>query len=228
MHSWWLDERAHAGAEHLDPAYVAGYERKAGYDPTADVAVLRVHGIGEQSVVVDLGAGTGVFTAAIAPHCGRVIAVDVSPAMVDVLRRRFAGQPNVAVVAAGFLSYTHEGPPADAVFTRNALHQLPDFWKALALRRVATMLRPNGVLRLHDLVYDFDPADAEARIEEWMRWAVADPAAGYTADEFAAHLRTEFSTFSWLFEPMLERAGFTILDHGSRGGFYGAYTCRRS
>jgi hypothetical protein len=30
---WWLDEAAWAGAEHLDDAYVAGYEAKAGYDP---------------------------------------------------------------------------------------------------------------------------------------------------------------------------------------------------
>jgi hypothetical protein len=33
--SWWLDELAHAGDEHLDPAYVAGYETKAGYDQAA-------------------------------------------------------------------------------------------------------------------------------------------------------------------------------------------------
>lgn len=33
MKRWWLDELAHAGPEHLDPSYVAGYERKGGYDP---------------------------------------------------------------------------------------------------------------------------------------------------------------------------------------------------
>jgi SAM-dependent methyltransferase len=227
MPTWWLDERAHAGAEHLDPAYVAGYERKAGYDPAPDVEVLRNHGIGDRSVVVDLGAGTGMFAAAIAPHCAHVIAVDVSPAMIEVLRGRFAGQPNVTVVEAGFLSYAHDGPPADAVFTRNALHQLPDFWKALALRRIALALRPNGVLRLHDLVFDFGPEDAEARIAEWMSGAVDDPAAGYTAEELAEHARNEFSTYSWLFEPMLERAGFTILDRRYVRRAYGAFTCRR-
>jgi SAM-dependent methyltransferase len=227
MPTWWFDERAHAGAEHLDPAYVAGYERKAGYDPAPDLEVLLNHGIGDRSIVVDFGAGTGTFTAAIAPHCAQVIAVDISPAMTDVLRHRFAGQPNVSVVEAGFLSYTHDGPPADAVFTRNALHQLPDFWKAVALRRIALCLRPNGVLRLHDLVYDFGPEDAEARIADWMNGAVDDPAAGYTAEELAEHVRSEFSTYSWLFEPMLERAGFTILDRRYVRRAYGAFTCRR-
>ncbi len=47
------------------------------------------------------------------------------------------------------------------MFTRNALHHLPDFWKAIALDRIATFLRPGGVLRLHDLIFDFQPAAAE-------------------------------------------------------------------
>ena len=83
MADWMLDELAHAGAEHLDAAYVAGYEAKAGYDPTADVERLQQLGLDASSTVVDLGAGTGVFTAAVSPHCSRVVAVDVSPAMID-------------------------------------------------------------------------------------------------------------------------------------------------
>jgi|ERR1039457_15691 trans-aconitate methyltransferase len=59
-----------------------------------------------------------------------------------------------------FLSCQHAGPPADFVFTRNALHQLPDSWKAIALDRVAGMLRPGGVLRVEDLIYDFQPSEA--------------------------------------------------------------------
>jgi hypothetical protein len=60
--------------------------------------------------------------------------------MLGLLRQRAAaaGVANLECVQAGFLSYQHAGPPADAVSTRNALHQLPDFWKAVALdRRVA-------------------------------------------------------------------------------------------
>ena len=46
-----------------------------------------------------------------------------------------------------FSAISIPGPPADGVYTRNALHQLPDFWKALALGRIARMLRPGGVSR---------------------------------------------------------------------------------
>jgi SAM-dependent methyltransferase len=90
---------------------------------------------------------------------GHVTAVDISPAMLAFLRHQAAAAAvtNLACVQAGFPSYQHAGPAADAVHTRNALHQLPDFWKAVAMDRIGRMLRPGGVLRLHDLVYDFQP-----------------------------------------------------------------------
>jgi SAM-dependent methyltransferase len=225
---WLLDELAHAGAEHLDPAFVAGFDRKQGYpDPAEDFAVLREHGIARHSSVVDLGAGTGQFTLAAAAHVGRVVAVDVSPAMLGLLRERAAkaGLSNVECVQAGFLTYQHAGPPADAVFSRNALHQLPDFWKALALHRIAGLLRPGGVLRLRDLIFDFQPADAEAVLDAWLAGAAGDPALGYTRDDFAEHLRNEFSTFRWLLEPMLAAAGFGIVTASFDAQVYGAYTC---
>ena len=228
---WMLDELAHAGPEHLDPDFIAGFDRKQGYpDPDEDLAVLRQHGIGRASTVVDLGAGTGQFALAVAPDVARVVAVDVSPAMQSVLRQRAAraGLANVECVQAGFLSYEHTGPPADAVFTRNALHQLPDFWKALALDKIAGLLRPGGVLRLHDLIFDFQPAEAGRVLDAWLADGAADPSDGYTRDDFAEHLRTEFSTFRWLFEPMLTAAGFRIVTASFDRQVYGEYTCVRA
>ncbi len=125
--------------------------------------------------------------------------------------RRPGWLDNVECVRAGFLSYEHVGAPADAVFTRNALHQLPDFWKAIALHRIAGLLRPGGVLRLHDLIFDFQPADAETVLGRWLDSAAQDPSQGYTRADFAEHIRTEFSTFRWLLEPMLTATGFDIV-----------------
>ncbi|MGK5499272.1 class I SAM-dependent methyltransferase [Streptomyces sp. URMC 125] len=228
--SWTIDESAHAGPEHLDPAFVAGFDRKQGYpDPAPDVAALRRHGVGEDAAVVDLGAGTGRFALAAAREFARVVAVDVSPAMLEHLRARAAeeGAANLECVRAGFLGYEHCGPPADAVHTRHALHQLPDFWKAVALDRIARLLRPGGVLRLRDLVFDFRPAEAGAVLEEWMAGAAGDPARGYTRQDYAEHLRTEYSTFRWLLEPMLDAAGFEIVETEYEGRLFGTYTCLR-
>ncbi|MDQ3433023.1 MAG: methyltransferase domain-containing protein [Actinomycetota bacterium] len=229
MKPWWLDERSHAGAEHLDERYVSGYDRKAGFDPTEDLDVLQRHGLASDSVVVDLGAGTGGFALAVAGLCRHVVAVDVSPAMTAAIRGRVTelGLDNVSVVDGRFLSYEHHGQPADVIFTRNALHQLPDFWKAMALDRMASMLRPGGILRLRDLVYDFAPAEADVRIEAWMSGAVTDPALGWTADELAEHVRGEFSTYSWVLEGMLDKTSFDIVDRTFRRSAYGTYTCKR-
>ena len=223
-----IDEIAHAGPEHLDPAFVAGFDRKQGHpDPAEDLAALAAHGVEAGAAVVDLGAGTGQFALAAARHFRRVVAVDVSPVMVDHLRSRAAeaGLESIECVRAGFLGYEHTGPPADAVHTRHALHQLPDFWKAVALDRIAGMLRPGGVLRLRDLIYDFRPSDAERVIENWLDGAAEDPERGYTRADLAEHVRTEHSTFRWLLEPMITAAGFEIADAEFRGSVYGAYTC---
>lgn len=226
--AWMPDELAHAGSEHLDPGYVPGYDRKAGTDPAEDVEVLRGLGLGEADTVVDLGAGTGTFALAIAPFCHRVIAVDVSPVMLGLLgeKVRQHGIDNVTLVQSGFLSYRHQGEPADVVYTRNALHHLPDFWKVLALDRMAAILKPGGVLRLHDIVYSFEPGDAERALEAWFAGAVTQPEHGWTRTELETHVREEHSTFSWLLEPMLERAGFEIRDvRHSPSQTYSAYTC---
>ena len=61
----------------------------------------------------------------------------------------------------------------------------------------------------------------------WFAGAAADPAAGYTAEDFAVHIRTEHSTFRWLLEPMLAAAGFEIVTAYFSGSVSGAYTCRK-
>lgn len=229
MPDWWLDESAHIGPEHVDAGYVAGYERKAGFDPSADLEALRALGLDQAAILVDLDAGTGRFALAVSRSCRRVTAVDPSGPMVRHLEFAVerAGVTNIDVVQAGLLSYAHTGPAADFVYTRNALHQLPDAWKALALVRVAQLLKPGGVFFLRDLVYSFDPAEMEQRIESWLSAAASSPREGWTRAELATHVSTEHSTFSWLLEPMLEKAGFEIVQARPSGypSTYASYSC---
>jgi SAM-dependent methyltransferase len=230
MNDHSLREVALAGPEHLDPGYVAGYDRKAGFDPTDDLEGLRARGLGATSILVDLGAGTGTLAVAAAAVCKRVVAVDVSPAMVDAIRSKAAaaGAANVECVQAGFVSYEHEGDAPDFIYTRHALHHLPDFWKGIALGRMAGWLAPGGILQLRDLVFSFDLPEAATALASWIRTAAADRAEdGWTREELETHLRDEYSTFTWLLEPLLTRAGFEIVaaDHGT-AGVYANYICR--
>jgi ubiquinone/menaquinone biosynthesis C-methylase UbiE len=229
--SWYPDELLYAGDEHLDAAYVRGYEAKAGVDAAAEVAALVRLGLGPDATLVDLGAGTGAVAIEAAKLCRRVVAVDVSPPMLAAARAAAgrAGAGNLEFVEAGLLSYDHTGEPADIVYSRNALHQLPDLWKAIALTRIHRTLRPDGMLRLRDLVFAVDdPADLGRVVEPWLDGAAPTADIGWTRAEYETHLRTEHSTFTWLLEPMLERAGFEILEtEFSESRIYATYTCTR-
>jgi ubiquinone/menaquinone biosynthesis C-methylase UbiE len=226
---WLLDEVASAGRENLDHDHVARYDGKEDGRAPEEVALLRQLGLRDDAVVVDLGAGTGQFTVAVAAACARVVAVDVSPVMLERLRAkvRAEGLTNVAVVQAGFLGYRHAGEPADFIYSRLALHHLPDAWKAIALSRMRRVLRRGGVLRLWDIVYNFAPQDAEARLEEWCATGGDRIVGAWSRAEFEEHVRDEHSTFTWLLEPMIRRAGFDIEEaHHADDGVSARYILR--
>lgn len=216
---WFLPEISFAGEEHLDTHYVQHYEDKAGTDPQHDLALLRDLGLDKHHTLIDIGAGTGTFALAAANYCQRVVAIDVSPAMINALRQKIVHHKveNVECIQSGFLGYTHQGDLADFVYTRHVLHHLPDFWKVLALRQIATILKPGGVLCLTDLIYSFEPPETEHVLETWFSNAPERHEDGWTRSELEVHVREEHSTFHWLLEVMIERAGFKIqnINHSS-------------
>lgn len=226
---WLLDEVASAGRENLDADHVARYDTKEDAGAAGELALLVERGLTRESVVVDLGAGTGQFALVAASTGARVVAVDVSPVMLRALHAKVtaASRQNVEVVQAGFLTYEHRGTPADVVYSRYALHHLPDFWKAVALTRVRRVLRPGGVLRLWDVVYSFPPDTAEERIEAWCATGSVDAEAEWSRAELEEHVRDEHSTFTWLLEPMLVRSGFAIeMARYSDDGIFAKYLAR--
>jgi hypothetical protein len=92
---------------------------------------------------------------------------------------------------------------------------------------MADVLAPGGTLRLRDLVFSFDLPEADARIAHWLDTAAAEPPEdGWTRAELETHLRDEYSTFSWLLEPLIRQAGFEIevVDYGTVG-VHADYIC---
>ena len=209
---WRLDQVASAGRENLDAQHVARYDAIEDAFPDREVALLQQWGMAQESVVVELGTGTGQFAVAAARVCDRVVAVDVSPVMIAELQAKLAREQvdNVDVVQAGFLDYKHEGAPADIVYSRYALHHLPDFWKGVALARIHRTLRPGGLLRVWDVVYSFEPHEAEDRLEAWCATGGPDGGDGWSRADYEEHVRDEHSTFTWVFEALAQRAGFHV------------------
>jgi len=98
--------------------------------------------------------------------------------MVEVIRSR-----GLEAVEAGFLTYQHQGDPPQMVYSRHALHHLPDYWKGIAVSRVHDLLAPNGTLVLQDLVFSFEPQDADEKLEEWFAATASTPDVGWTRVE---------------------------------------------
>ena len=63
----------------------------------------------EEDTVIEVGAGTGLLTELLARRASRLIAVEVDAGLAAGLRQRFAGRPEVSVVAADVLAH----PPTE-------------------------------------------------------------------------------------------------------------------
>lgn len=87
---------------------------------------------GRRSTVLDVGAGTGRFSLALAPHVAAVTAVDQAGAMLDVCRRLVAarGLANVTLVHSKWEDAAVE--PADVVFSSYVVTLVPDGARFLA------------------------------------------------------------------------------------------------
>ncbi len=82
-------------------------------------------------------------------------------------------------------------------------------------------------MRLWDVVYDFAPSEAEERLEAWCATAGDEIEGDWSRAELEEHVRDEHSTFTWILEPMMERAGFAIeAAERSDDGIFAKYVLR--
>ncbi|MFG2658679.1 class I SAM-dependent methyltransferase [Streptomyces sp. NPDC048425] len=226
--AWYFPEYTPVGIDLGSRAAVATYDRNQGTDSDADDALLDRLGVREGTHLVDLACGTGSLAVRAARRGAIAHGVDVSAEMLAFAQaraERFGVAPHWH--RAGFLDYTHSGPLADVVTTKSALHQLPDFWKQQALLNAAGMLRPGGTFYLWDVIFSFAPTSSEEHLQQWIDTAGRPEGEGFTRSDFEAHVRDEFSTYGWIVEGMLQRAGFDVVSCTFPRPTHAEFRCRR-
>ncbi len=201
------------GGEHFsldDPAAIgAFFDRAVAHSPEAGVALyslgdpaILAAGTAEivewlvaerlvhaESSVLDLGCGIGRVAAAIRPHCGSVLGIDVSAGMVAEARHRHAGVAGLEFEVADGVSLP--AGPFDLVL---AVDSMPYMVQAGIADRIfgqaADAIRPGGAVAVLNLSYRGDLAADRADAERWaaahgFEWTVDWPFALWDGVAFA-------------------------------------------
>ena len=227
--TWQYHEPDHPGADFDAIAETYDLNMKKIRDVQGEIEeILDFLDLKPDHTILEIGTGTGEFAMAAARYCARVYAVDLSSGMLKYAKKKAASRDikNVDFLQAGFLTYEHQGDLVDAVVTQIALHHLPDFWKQIALLRIADLLKSGGKFCLRDVVYSFKISEYKDYFERFF--AQASVRGG---DEYARlmsdHVRNEYSTLDWIMQGMIERAGFDVIRADHKHGFFGLYLCKK-
>lgn len=228
---WWYNEQKPCGVDYTSIEEVAVYDemhRKFRDYVRGTEEIIKRLSLDQDSVVIDLGAGTGAFALHAAQKCRTIYAVDISPAMLEYCRRQAEkrGLANIVFCCGGLLTYEHASLPADAAVCIAVLHHLPDFWKLIALKRCYRMLKPGGKFLLFDIVFPSAEKKLEEKMEEWIM-SVEAMAGARLAEEAVIHVRDEYSTYDWIMEGILRESGFRLDSTEYGKGFQTLYVCTK-
>jgi ArsR family transcriptional regulator len=119
------------------------------YGTSADVTPLAAL-LDPAWIVGDLGCGTGLTTAALAPFVAHVIAVDESSAMLGAARKRLDTHSNVELRSGSLESLPIDAASLDVAVLSLVLHFVVDPQAVLA--EVARVLRPGGRVLIVDML----------------------------------------------------------------------------
>lgn len=225
-------EMHQAGADHADPRRAAAYDAKMRKFRDYQAEAQRISDLLDicpRHAVLDMGAGTGALALELARRSKEVVAVDVSRPMLDILvsKAQAQGITNITTANAGFLTYDNAGRRFDRIISNVVLHHLPDFWKAVALRRIHGMLADDGLFYLADVVFSFDIDSYQGEMNAFLSRLEESTDEEFVRDGIL-HFREEFSTFEWLLDVILGKAGFAIVHKDVTGRGIISYVLRKA
>lgn len=131
--------------ERFDPALIDRLESPERKKELPAVPLLEKLGVGGETDVLDIGAGTGYFSIpAAGMTSGTVFAVDTEPAMLQMMRERAAaeGITNMNVTEGALERLPFDDGSIDRVIASLVLHiteRLPD-----SIREIARVMQPGG------------------------------------------------------------------------------------
>ncbi|MDQ8203183.1 class I SAM-dependent methyltransferase [Pelagicoccus sp. SDUM812003] len=225
---WRYDEYRQVGKDYGNPEEAAVYDethadfRDVDSENEELCAKLALQ---PGDLLVDLGTGTGALPVFAAKRGIRGWGIDVSEAMLSRARERAIRSgvdAQVVFQRAGYLDFDLGDETARAAVSSFSLHHLPDFWKGVALSRIHSSLAPGGAFFLKDVALSSEGAeeDVNAFVRNQERRG-----GSFLREDALQHFREEFSTYDWVLEGLLQRAGFEIKERERSEGVIVSYLC---
>jgi putative AdoMet-dependent methyltransferase len=217
------------GAHFTDLKEVQKYDKMMGKfrNISKEIEDIRNAIVKPSSTILEIGTGTGALAVGLAKYCKKVIAIDVSPVMLEFAENKAEsrGIKNIEFHKGGFLTYDHKGKVVDGIVSQIALHHIPDCWKFIALKRLAKILKSKGKLYLRDVVFPSNINDDDSYFASVVK-DFGQMAGKKLEGNMARHITREYSTVDWIMEGILKRAGFRI-NRKKRAGFLVCYVCTK-
>jgi putative AdoMet-dependent methyltransferase len=110
--------------------------------------ILKQIPVNKSMKVMDFGAGTGLITYQIAPHVNKVVAVDISEAMLSQLMEKFSNQNNVEMCCQNIIDEPIN-KTFDLIMSAMAMHHVEDTNKLI--QRFSENATSGAMLALADL-----------------------------------------------------------------------------
>jgi len=117
------------------PAGLLRAERRAGL-------IINGARLNRGTSVLEIGCGTGMFTELFAATGARIVAVDISPELLDIARKRCLPAERVTFLEKNFKDCSEYGP-FDAVIGSSILHHLDT---STAFPLIFELLKPGGLI----------------------------------------------------------------------------------
>lgn len=105
--------------------------------------------------VLDVASGTGQLLPALVKYGQEVVAIDLTPAMLEESRKRHAGEPRITYAVGDASRLPYPDHSFDIVASARFLHLFEPHRQAEFIAEMARVLRPGGLL-----VVDFYSSDA--------------------------------------------------------------------
>jgi 2-polyprenyl-3-methyl-5-hydroxy-6-metoxy-1,4-benzoquinol methylase len=156
-----------------DPERFWGWKTPAGQCRARRRARLIMAGgrLGPGKRVLEIGCGTGMFTATFAESGARILAVDISPDLIARARRRGLPAERVTFLNRPFEECAINGP-FDAIIGSSVLHHLD---VPSALRKIHDLLEPGGVISFAEPNYLNPQVFLERVFQHWACFSYVSP-----------------------------------------------------